>query len=998
MDKRFLLIAGGLVAAIAVVTLAILAGGPRSSGSTGPRPTPPQITNRGITAEDLENPNAKPAELVEVAEGMQFYSEDGETVTLFTGDRVVPQPNFVSDVIRPAAEVRFSAGRLLRVTADEGRFYHPGNEPTRGEFHRNTVVTQYEAPDGEPIDLDSDRHVQFRVYLDELTRFDRENGHIQSDGPVRLVGPAVDFTGTGLDLTFNMLDQRVERLVIDQGDELRLAQGSNLTTTRSPGEASPESSPSNLADPQASPPQQTEGHQPYLAILYDNLDINVGPDNTTLTGDRLEALFTLAPGSDPGSDNEDADNAVARSAPASAAFRPNHPTVYVNNLPPNVPADPRALLTPSPSDVVVKWTGRLELQPIRPQAPISPASVDIPAPDQAVLTLHGSPAVLNNPAEDQRISAAAVGYRTDGKTVFADGSDAHPFVLDSPELGNLQAVALTLSESDAGGQILGPGRLNADEQGLRVSFADRLDLAFNRDADDSLADLRSATFHGDVNAVAESDDPEQQLDLTSQSLALTLTPDAEGNAQPSHLQALGSAEQPVFAQQPNRTFQANSLDVDLGRLESTQTSESESTESEIEITRLRALGNITVQLIEEETTLTAHALDADPRVGRLALFGENERSFATLSREGAELAGVHLILQEDAQTADALGPGTFSADVDEDDPTAKLNIAWSESMAFDNAKGKAKFVGDVRSASTSNTDDTSLDAHTLSLEFVPQDLEDETSESVPVASAGALDLRRAHALADPENPDDQVNFTAQEFTADGPADRPLTRLTLIGRELVFINQPPNLTNLTTIDDNITVEQVIVPTRGNMLLEDYRTETVRSTADNENPVNFGGRGVTLFAWEDQLTLDAQANDLRLEKDVFMVHRPAPGSDGKTQEPIKLDAQRLVADLTETGGLGAYLSADEGTAPQAQIRRVNADGRVRVAQGESNIVADHLEYEEADRAVLFWAEPRREVELNRDDQPNGRTTARALRWDLDKNFFTAVEPGAGLIPIE
>ncbi|MBB6429394.1 hypothetical protein [Algisphaera agarilytica] len=1045
MDKRFLMVGGGLIAAIAVVTLAILVGGPSQSKPAGPKPTPPTLVNPGISAEDLNNPPVGIQDPVEVIREFEIYREDGDSVTVFTGEQVVPQPNFVSDVVRPTAEIHSSNNRVIRITADAGRFYHPGNEPTRGEFHQHTVVTQFQAPDGERLDLTTDQHVQFRLYLDELTRFDRENGQIQSDGPVRLVGPTIDFTGQGLDLTFNLLDQRVERLVIAQGDELRLAQNSTFTQPGSPTPKPRAAEQSDKApDTTPSSPNQTPTTtaQPYRVVLHDNLDINVGPDNTTLTGDRLEVLFTLAPDADDNPNNQPS-AANAHPTPPTpkprAAERsdkaPDHPqtTYYISTTP---TPQPRALLTPSPDDIVVKWTGQLELKPIHPnptnqppkpraaeQSDKAPDPDSPPAPDQAVLTLHGTPAVLNNPAEDQHITAAFVGYRTDGKTVFAHSSDSHALTISSPELGNLQATALTLSDTEGAGQILGPGQLNADEQGLRVSFTDRLELDFHRDADDALSDLKSATFHGNVNAVAESDDPDQQLDLTSQSLALTLTPDAEGKVQPSHLQALGNAQQPVLAKQPNTTFQANSLDVDLApkpRAAEQSDKAPDTDTDQIQITRLRALGNITVQLIEEQTTLTAHALDADPNRGRLELFGENDQTFATLTRDGATLAGVHLILEENAQTADALGPGTFSADVDEDDPTAKLNIAWTQSMNFDNTQGKAKFVGNVRSASTSATDDTSLDAHTLALEFVPQDFtnendpnpsnadspkpraEDRSDKAPDQTTPAALDLRRAHAIADPDNDDQQVNFTAQTFAEDQPqADKPLTRVTLIGRELIFINQPPNLTNQTTIDDNITIEQVIVPTRGRMLLEDYRTaekpraaERIDKAPDtpSASPINFAGRGVTLFAWEDQLTLDAQANDLRLEQDVFMLHRPDDGS-----EAIKLDAQRLVADLTETGGLGAYLSQDN-SAPQAQIRKVNADGRVRVAQGPSNVVADHLEYEESKRTVLLWAEPRREVVLNRDDQPNGRTTARALRWDLDNDLFTAIDPGTGVVPVE
>ncbi len=397
---------------------------------------------------------------------------------------------------------------------------------------------------------------------------------------------------------------------------------------------------------------------------------------------------------------------------------------------------------------------------------------------------------------------------------------------------------------------------------------------------------------------------------------------------------------------------------------------------------------------------------------------------ASITQGGNILTGRHLILREAQQAADALGPGTFTAAVDEADPSARLNVTWSDEMQFRNADGRASFLGNVHAVSTSATDDTSLDAHHLTLTFLPQNL------SKPGAGAGlsggavqapdqagsktspdpsVLDLRHVRATADPDDSDQLVHFITQTFGRDDIADKPLTRLTLEGRQVDFVNQPIDPTNDTSVDDFAPLERLVVPTRGRLLLEDYRTaakpdptpfkpRAERGSASEApdppddtsgGPVNFAGRGLTLFAWENQLTLDAQSNDLRLEGDVWMLHQPA--SD---ELPIKLDAQLLVADLTETGGLGAYLA---GGAPSAQIRQVNADGRVRVAQGPTSVVADHLEYIEAQRRVVLWAEPRRVVTLNHDDQPNPQT-AKAFIWNLDTNLFEARSAGPGLVPIE
>ncbi|MEM6459009.1 MAG: hypothetical protein AAF710_06420, partial [Planctomycetota bacterium] len=670
-------------------------------------------------------------------------------------------------------------------------------------------------------------------------------------------------------------------------------------------------------------------------------------------------------------------------------------------------------------------------------------------PGDAGLTLVGTPAVAET-ADGRRVAAATVAYQTAGETLAAQGSPAHPLRVNAPDLGTLTGRDLQLSQRDAVGHVTGPGRLATEDQQLDVTFRDRLNLTFTQpkpgserseDPDNPNAltpnlALDSATFLGDVRALATSDDPEQRLDLRSHSLALQLTPGPEGDPHPRTLVALADPDTPdqrVLATQPDTTFQARQLTLDLAPpkpgSERSEDPGPASTTPDLQVTRLRALGQVDVEIRDPDdgpTRLTAHALDADPQAKRLALFGENDQRPATLTRPDAELSGVHLILHETDQTADALGPGRFTARVDPDDPTARLNVAWSDSMTFDNAAGTARFLGDVRSNSASADDDTSLDAHRLDLTFAPQDLDRSPSAPTPPLasenSGGVLDLRLAVATADPDDRDDQVQFTAQSYAPPAPGigpgigrgvigpngdATPLTRVTLLGRELRFINQPPNLTNETPVDDNLTIEQVRIPTRGRMLLEDYRTPPEDKPADSGESlpgVDFAGRGLTLFAWEDQLVLDAHANDLQLTGDIFMLHRPppAPGSaqataagnnDTEDDPPLKLNAERLTADLTETGGLGVFLAGD---APAAQIRAVTADGRVRVAQGTSNLESDRMVYTESNRSVLFTALPRKQVQLTLD----GRLAApaAAYRWDLDQNLFTAIEPRNGVIPIE
>ena len=1094
MNNRLLWMGSALAVSAVVLLVALLWGGPRLAPDDGPPPVAPQIDGQGIARDDLEHPNRgigtdRP---IEVVRNFELFSETPQSLTRFSGDEVTPQADFIADVVRPVAEVRFSPQRVLKITAAAGRFHHPGNVPTRGEFHDSTVVTLYQAPDGQTVDPQTDRDVALRIYLDASTSFDRERGHVLSDGPVRVVGPEIDFTGRGLEIIFNSLADRIETLTITHGDQLRLARSARLAPDASnddnaadppsPAAGSAESptpdasvradadpSPANNTDPPAAaPPAVAERAAPpqqwYHAVLRDRVVVQVGQDEARLAGDRLEVDFPLD------SDRAETAEAAAEQAARSPLHRPSRRVrmgsstsplsgpsfdadffAYVVNTEPagaDVPEpDPRRLMTPHPDDIIVTWAGPLELRPVEPETETNAApaaDADGEAEPQTRFTLTGTPARVDT-VGDEHIRAATVGYVRDRQLVFADGSDDHPLTITTPELGTLAGTRLRVDQASAQGQLLGPGTLQTPRDQLRIGFDQRLDLAFAPDAQGRLDQLRSATFRGNVQASARttppaeasdpsdpdpsdppSTEPTQNLEITTPALTLYVSPDANGEPQPTRLEAAGNADSPVTASQPGTDFQAHQLTVDLSPAPPSPPSQTPTDDGgtasaapdalvadDVQVSRLRALGEVRVHRPEEQLRLTAHALDADPRVNRLELFGRGDQTQAVLVRGEATLTGLHLILQEAEQSADAIGPGTLTARTDPDDPAARLDIAWTQAMTFRNADGTALFRGDVRAASTSRTDDSTLLAHSLALEFVPQALQDDAGLTPPstdqtanpadaepsdaASDASVLDLRRAHALADPETPDRPVRFAAQTFSPG--ADRtapPLTRLTLEGGELLFVNQPPNLTNQTAIDDTLTIQQVRLPVRGRMLLEDYR-QPEADDADASTPppspsnLNFAGRGATLFAWERSFILDAQANDLRLDGDVYMAHDPDP-ADPDPDQLIKLNAQRLVADLTETGGLGAFV---EGSAPQAQIRQVNADGQVRLAQGTSNIVADHLEYRDATQQVLLWAEPRRETLLTLD----GRALpAWGYRWDLPTDTFTALEPNGGVIPVE
>lgn len=226
MPKRAFLI-GGAVAASAALLLFTLLAGPETASGPAERPSDPGLAD--LPTDDLPDaPVVDPdaARAIPVGRGdvgEYAFNREGR-VTILQWASITPKPEGVSDVVAPQARTFFSPSRVLQMTAREGTVVAPDNEPRKGNLRGDVVLTLYERPDGKPIDFDDEaalaKFVTMKVYLDDAA-FDLELGQVDSPGPVHLTGPQVDFRGTGLSLNYNQLRQRLERLEISRGERLR---------------------------------------------------------------------------------------------------------------------------------------------------------------------------------------------------------------------------------------------------------------------------------------------------------------------------------------------------------------------------------------------------------------------------------------------------------------------------------------------------------------------------------------------------------------------------------------------------------------------------------------------------------------------------------------------------------------------------------------------------------------------------------------------------------
>ncbi len=485
---------------------------------------------------------------------IEFPGEKGLIYQLF-GAALNPLPQGVLRVEQPMARIHLKRNqRVVQIEAQRATFVAPDNRPRSGTFEGDVVLTFFECRSGQKLDLRADSpHAQLRLHMQGAS-FNLELGEVRSDGAVRLVTREFEFRGRELDLIFNQLHRRLDRLEIAKGDTLRIRADAERRGNQRPESAKPE----NAADPAAPDAAQDSADQYYRALFAD--DVRITAQQNEVTADDLEVLFGLSLAANANRSLQPEREASTTSADASPSATE---TPAGAALPDSLP--------PQPDDIVVQWAGALLVTPLEAQPPTLRDVRD------ALLTLRGQP-VRITPPRGQIITCAQLSFQRGSDQVTLDSDELHPVVLEAPQMGALRARKMVLDIRQGSGQILGGGALRTtgaeqvSQEMVGIQWSDRVDLAFYPpdDAADALAPagaadpgldaklggslraLRSIVFRGDVRV------DHVQFDLRSDLLSIGLTAPQDTRQDLSSLVASGDVQFNFHARQLEQRFNVDS--------------------------------------------------------------------------------------------------------------------------------------------------------------------------------------------------------------------------------------------------------------------------------------------------------------------------------------------------------------------------------------------------------------------------------------------------------
>jgi hypothetical protein len=469
--RRIIPVILAVLASVAILWMAVRVdrdSAPVREGRIGPavamvEPTPLTDDER----ESARRPGAPGSIALERGAWVQVAGADGQLEQQYSATKLDPEPGAYLSMLEPRAVFYLSDGRVATLRADAGRVHVPNRALESGRFTGEVVIRLYRPEPGAAVDLAND--APSAILETPQLDFDTTLSQITCEKSFRLTTDMLTFDGEGLDLLLGEDTRTVERLVVERAlgpvviDRRRMgtAGGSPRAAARAAGGAdaalagqsvpaaheavdSGDAIPCSVFEPAPQP------------VRFYRLDLNENVELTRYSplgradarGDLLSVVMTLE------------SDLLSRSVAGKGEAAHAHPRETAA-LPAPVPLPPQAALllaslaavqSPSPAEpediIVIRFTGRLTMDPIPPGSPV-PAS-----PGDIEVTIDGEEVLLAD-APSLAMRAGHVDLSLAQRTA-GEGRQATPRTL----------VATGGVEATDGTQTLW-------SEALRVTFADR---------------------------------------------------------------------------------------------------------------------------------------------------------------------------------------------------------------------------------------------------------------------------------------------------------------------------------------------------------------------------------------------------------------------------------------------------------------------------------------------------------------------------------------------
>lgn len=510
--KLVLAVIAAIAVSAAVVVVAWNIDGPSPSARSRGAPAGPggEIAPSPLTGEERAGRLDRLDETsVALAEGgwVQVADAEGRLAQEYSASRMDPQPQRWVQMQQPRARIFASDGRLITLASRTGRVRIPDRAIESGTLSGEVVIEIHRAAAaGGRVPADAVPELVIRA---EEATFDQLEGRIRCDRRIELEAPGVFFEGEGLLLLLDESGRGFERLRVERATgPIRLqpalfgGSGTDAAAASPSGEpaastpsATPSATPAagepgavQAPDPASTPADESGSGSFHRLILEDEVVVvrTAGSERTVLSGDRLEAVFSM----------ED------RSFGGFAAATPPPPAAWLaaTLLGASQPIEGDEIGTPSaprpPERIEISFAGLLELLPLeageeRPQSP-----------GEVLLRMSGREVLIEDERQSATVRCERLVYLSRSERLLLEAPasrvqvEAPEFTLAAPSLAADLLVGEVLLPGRGTLEVVQAGGVEAASDGepLRVSWEESLELLLRS----GRSGVRSASFEGAV--------------------------------------------------------------------------------------------------------------------------------------------------------------------------------------------------------------------------------------------------------------------------------------------------------------------------------------------------------------------------------------------------------------------------------------------------------------------------------------------------------------------
>ncbi len=185
----------------------------------------PEVQEDSIHSIGTFDPSGRGSMTGNVPIGTQHFvlevpDENGKLAMRYQGDTMEPLAEGLVRIPNPKAWIYLSESRVMTLRADLGRIAMNETEPQSGDLIGNVYLAIYEtvSADDDIYTLDTDAAQPLVEVTTDSVFFDRILNEIRTDDRMVVRTAQIAIAGRGFSAIYNQIDDRIERLKIDQRD------------------------------------------------------------------------------------------------------------------------------------------------------------------------------------------------------------------------------------------------------------------------------------------------------------------------------------------------------------------------------------------------------------------------------------------------------------------------------------------------------------------------------------------------------------------------------------------------------------------------------------------------------------------------------------------------------------------------------------------------------------------------------------------------------------